>query len=90
MAKSTSPNPDDLINRLNRIQGQIEGLKKLALDPEGDCKKTMQLLKAATNALKKFGEAYVEQKLDYCIKNKKNLQSVEKDLKDVISSSFFL
>lgn len=90
MTKELNTKPEDLINRINRIQGQLEALKKVVNDPNTDCKKAMQLLKAATNALKKFGEAYVEQKLNLCIKNKKNIQSMEKELKDVIRSSFFL
>lgn len=50
----------ELIHRLNRIQGQIEAVKKsIKIDDEKDCVKTLRLIKAANNALKKFGEAYV-------------------------------
>ncbi|MCC5814431.1 MAG: metal-sensitive transcriptional regulator [Leptospira sp.] len=83
-------NNTDLLNRLNRIQGQIEALKKNVSNPEADCMKTMQLLKAANNALKKFGEAYVSKHLEYCIRSKGNVTEMEQDLKNVISSSFFL
>lgn len=83
-------NNTDLINRLNRIQGQIEALKKNVVSEEADCMKTMQLLKAANNALKKFGEAYVSKHLEHCIRTKGNVVEMEQDLKNVISSSFFL
>lgn len=80
----------DLVNRLNRIQGQIEALKKNVISSESDCMKTMQLLKAANNALKKFGEAYVSKHLEQCIRTKGNVNEIEDDLRNVISSSFFL
>ncbi|WCL49471.1 metal-sensitive transcriptional regulator [Leptospira sp. GIMC2001] len=80
----------DLINRLNRIQGQIEALKKVVNDPEAECMKAMQLLKAANNALKKFGESYVSRHLDECLRSKNSIQEMESDLKNVISASFFL
>lgn len=80
----------ELLNRLNRIQGQIEALKKSVSTPDSDCMKTMQLLKAANNALKKFGEAYVSKHLELCIRSKGSVTEMEQDLKNVISSSFFL
>ncbi|MCZ8237026.1 MAG: metal-sensitive transcriptional regulator [Leptospiraceae bacterium] len=86
----TKDNNSDLLNRLNRIQGQIEALKKTVQSDELDCLKSMQLLKAATNALKKFGEAYVSKHLAECVKKRGNIHEMEKDLRDVISSSFFL
>ena len=80
----------ELINRLNRIQGQIEAIKKGIQLEEVDCMKSMQLLKAANNALKKFGEAYVTKHLAECVRKKNNFQDIEKDLKEVIGASFFL
>ena len=45
-------NSTELIHRLNRVQGQIEAIKKNLLENPSECKKNIQLLKAATNALK--------------------------------------
>ncbi len=81
----------DLINRLNRAQGQIEAIKKILESPDStDCLKTMQLLKAANNALKKFGEAYVERHLSECIHRGVPERELESNLKEVISSAFSL
>lgn len=96
MGMKDLPAPNrDLINRLNRAQGQIEAIKKTLLASEqgpesADCLKTIQLLKAANNALKKFGEAYVERHLTDCIKRGVPDRELEHNLKEVISSAFSL
>jgi DNA-binding FrmR family transcriptional regulator len=89
--KDLAPNNRDLINRLNRAQGQIEAIKKIIESGEpADCLKTIQLLKASNNALKKFGEAYVERHLSECISNGVPERELERNLKEVISSAFSL
>jgi len=85
-------NPNiELIHRLNRAQGQIEAIKKtLASGDDKDCLKTLRLLKAANNALKKFGEAYVAQHLHECIRSKVSPEEMEKGLQEVVYSAFTL
>ncbi len=79
----------ELINRLNRAIGQLNAIKKrLESQNENDCVQTMRLLKAANNAIKKFGEAYVSQHLSSCINNGISAKEIEKGLKDVIGSVF--
>ena len=91
MRDSQQPEYRDLINRLNRAQGQIEAIKRnLEGGGELDCVRTIQLLKAANNALKKFGEAYVERHLTECIQRGAPRQDLEDNLKEVISSAFSL
>lgn len=81
----------ELIHRLNRAQGQIEAIKKsLAADDPKDCVKTLRLLKAANNALKKFGEAYVAQHLHECIRSNVSSEDMEKGLQEVVYSAFSL
>ena len=81
----------ELIHRLNRAQGQIEAIKKsLATGTEKDCLKTLRLLKAANNALKKFGEAYVAQHLHECIRSGASAEDMEKGLQEVVYSAFSL
>lgn len=80
-----------LIHRLSRAQGQIESLKKgLESGQEKDCLKTLQQLKAAQNALKKFAQAFVEQHLDECMQKKLNPQQLQEGLKEVVGASFAL
>ncbi len=83
-------NPTELTHRLNRIQGQIEAIKKNLVENPSECKKNIQLLKAATNALKKFGQAYVEEHMQECITKSTDIRSIESDLRVVISSAFSL
>ncbi|MFN4152606.1 MAG: metal-sensitive transcriptional regulator, partial [Candidatus Sericytochromatia bacterium] len=64
----TSKSNQELIHRLNRAIGQLEAIKKtLASEEDKDCIKTIRLLKAANNAIKKFGEAYVNEHLSECM-----------------------
>lgn len=83
-------NATELTHRLNRIQGQIEAIKKNINENPSECKKNIQLLKAATNALKKFGQAYVEEHMQECITKNTDIRTMENDLKIVISSAFSL
>lgn len=82
----------DLISRLNRAQGQIGSIKTLLETPgsEQDCLKVLQQLKASINALKKFGEAYMEDHLEECIKDGKTAEELKENLKTVISGTFYL
>lgn len=87
----TSKANQELIHRLNRAIGQLEAIKKtLASDEEEkDCIKTIRLLKAANNAIKKFGEAYVNEHLTECmLKEKSTKEEMKESLKEVISSAF--
>jgi DNA-binding FrmR family transcriptional regulator len=60
---------EDLIHRLNRIQGQIEGLKKAIVshDPKKNCSDILYQIKAVRSALKKVGEVYAEDYMEHCI-----------------------
>lgn len=81
----------NLVHRLNRINGQIEALKR-NLEENGteDCIRNIQLLKAATNAMKKFGEAYIQEHLVECMENGVNQKELESNLKQVVQSAFSL
>jgi DNA-binding FrmR family transcriptional regulator len=84
-------NRKELIHRLNRAQGQIEAIKKKLLNDEPlDCMKTMHLLKAAQNALKKFGENYVIEHYHECLKDKPNREELKESFTKIIHSAFDL
>ncbi|PJZ57211.1 metal-sensitive transcriptional regulator [Leptospira barantonii] len=77
-----------LINRIHRIKGQLEAVEKGIVEDTMDCEKTLLLLKAASQAIKKFGEAYVQDYMDRCvIENKKKLDL--KNVKIAIKAAFF-
>ncbi len=87
---SAAESHKDLIHRLNRAQGQIEAIKRLLEDENPDCMKTIQLLKASNNALKKFGEAFVGRHLSECLQRGVPRRELEDNLKEVVSSAFSL
>lgn len=80
-----------LIHRLNRAIGQIEAIKRgLADNQPKDCVKTLRLLKASSNALKKFGEAYVKAHLNECMDKKIGQKEMADNLQEVIGTAFSL
>lgn len=85
---------EKLIARLNRAQGQIEAIKKIIQNSDTpDCLQTMYQLKAASNALKKFGEAYVNDYFTQCMSEKSNTENkaeMAEQMKDIIKSAFTL
>ena len=78
-----------LLHRLNRIQGQIEGLKRVFLKPKSDCVLTMRQVKATQSALKAFAEAYVSEYARTCIPDK-TAPHLKKNIENIISSAFTL
>ncbi|MEK9726792.1 MAG: metal-sensitive transcriptional regulator [Candidatus Margulisiibacteriota bacterium] len=82
----------EITHRLNRIIGQLEGLKKtIQSEEQEDCLKTIQQLKASINGLKKFGEHYIKNHMKECVQtNAKTKSEMEAMLSEIISSAFTL
>ena len=55
-----------VINRLNRLEGQIRGINRM-LAEERDCSEVLQQLSAARSALQAAIEAYTEQMVNDCL-----------------------
>ena len=79
----------DLVNRLNRVVGQIEARKK-NVDVRGNLEfsKTLVQLKASINALKKFGEAYVNDYVAFALAQNKDRTVLESEVKAAIEGAF--
>ncbi len=86
----TTEEKTKLIHRINRIQGQLEAIKKSILEEEKDCEKAILLLKASHQAMKKFGEAYIQDYMVTCFKEKKGQGSIELDVQKAIRAAFSL
>jgi DNA-binding FrmR family transcriptional regulator len=71
--------------RLNIIQGQLDGLGKLVED-NSDCQKVMAQFKAINSALKKAIEIYLKENLECCIKDAKKNKDVQFLIKEIIDS----
>jgi len=82
---------EKLVHRLNRVTGQIDGIKrKIENNKDDDCIQTLQQLKASINALKKFGEAYMNEHLEICLNKELSSEKIKETLKSVISGAFSL
>ena len=79
---------DQLVKRLNRVIGQIEGLKRKLENDNAQCENYMIQIKAANNALKKFGEAYVGYYFHNCLASGASEEDIKKTMNEVISSAF--
>ncbi len=83
---------NELITRLSRIEGQVKALKHSVghSATKTDCKKTLQQVKAANNALKRFGEAFAREYAMKCLTENKSGKKLAGNIDDVISSAFIL
>ncbi len=82
---------DALIHRLSRIEGQVRALKMLlANETEVDCAQTLFQVKAATNGLKRFAEAFAGQYVDRCLAQKKPTAHLARELETIINTAFTL
>lgn len=79
-----------LIHRLNRASGQLEALKRSLEDNTDDCRMILQQVKAVSNALKRFGEAYVKEKAGECLKSGKNKDEIELEFTSLLTDIFNL
>ena len=55
-----------LIKRLNRIEGQIKGIKKM-LSEEKSCEDVLVQISAAKSALHKTGQVLLEAHIQHCV-----------------------
>ncbi len=74
-----------LIERLNIISGQIQGLKKL-IESKEDCRKVIIQFKAADSAFRKALREYLRENMSSCLHtvNKKNRKEMEDLMADLI------
>lgn len=78
-----------LVYRLNRAQGQIEALKRsLQSNEDIDCTKMLQQVKAVSQAMKKFAEAYMSQHMADCLQQDMAKRDIEKKLQIIMASAF--
>lgn len=58
----------NLIRRLNRIEGQVRGIRKM-IEEKRECAATLQQISAVRSALFKVGVSYVSDNLEVCMEN---------------------
>ena len=61
----------DLIRRLNRIEGQVRGIRKM-IEEKRECAATLQQISAVRSALFKVGVSYVSDSLEGCMEDREN------------------
>lgn len=89
MAKSTTTR--ELVQRLNRVEGQVAALKRsLEEGSVEECTQTLYQLKAATNGLKRFGEAFAREYALKCVREGKSQAQLIKNIDQIISTAFTL
>ena len=75
----------DLINRLNRIEGQIRGIKKM-VEEERYCIDILNQVSAASSAMNSFSEKLLGNHIKSCVVNdikNDNMDTVDELLKTI-------
>jgi len=68
-----------LIARINRIQGQVRGLKKM-VEEDRDCLQVLKQIAAASGALRSLGAVILEDHLKGCVASAIQNESNESEL----------
>jgi DNA-binding FrmR family transcriptional regulator len=68
-----------LIARINRIEGQVRGLKKM-VEEDRDCLQVLKQIAAASGALRSLGSVILEDHLKGCVATAIQAQGNESDL----------
>ena len=76
-----------IIQRLNIVKGQIDGLANL-IEKKEDCHKMISQLYAVNVAIKKIIELYLQENLNSCLKiiNFKEKETIDFLLKEIIKN----
>jgi DNA-binding FrmR family transcriptional regulator len=64
----------DLVNRLNRIEGQVRGIQKM-LENDRDCKEVLQQLTAVRSAFQNASQLFVKDYALQCLHDPKDMSS---------------
>lgn len=67
-SKSESYDSDALVRRLNRIEGQVRGIRRMIEEPRA-CIEILQQLAAAEAALNRISLAVFRHHIDHCIQD---------------------
>ncbi len=84
------PASEALLHRLNRIEGQIEGLRSSLLSGQQDCAKDILQIKAAHAAMKAFAKAYMDEYAKSCAKTERMTPRMTHHMSTIIQSAFML
>jgi len=79
-----------LLHRLNRIEGQVQGLRASILSGKNDCAKDMLQIKAVHAATKAFAKAYMDEYAKHCRREERVSPRISRNIDTIISSAFML
>ena len=86
MVKSTHPNHEDKIKRLNRIVGQLKGIIKM-IENKKYCVDILQQTRAITAAIKSVEQLILKDHMNACVSSamrSKNKKEQDKKIEEVI------
>lgn len=86
--KTLSDERRALINRLSRIQGQIEALKRSIEEDDGKCLTNMRQVKAIRSGVKSFAEEYVQRFALSCAETESVSPRLRRTMEEVVASAF--
>ena len=79
MAKQSANTQQKVLDRLNRIEGQIRGIKKMIAEGRG-CYDVLKQVAAVSGALRSLQKVMMESHLEGCLLDALNRKDERKDL----------
>lgn len=76
---------DELLKRLNKVEGQIKGIKKM-IDEDKYCVDILVQIAAVRSALNKVGSIILKEHVKGCVKDSMNKDNSEEILDELVST----
>lgn len=77
---------DDVIRGLNRVEGQVRGIKKM-YEEQRDCEAIVQQVAAARSALKRVAEMILTEKAVLCSSDAKSREELKRIIENLVKVS---
>ncbi|MDQ6985754.1 MAG: metal-sensitive transcriptional regulator [Candidatus Dojkabacteria bacterium] len=78
----------ELENRVNRIIGQLESVKKEITKENYDCGQIVQQVKAISGSIKSFGKAFAEEDIKACMNKDLSKEEIKERLETILDVAF--
>jgi CsoR family transcriptional regulator, copper-sensing transcriptional repressor len=82
---NSNENKNDILKRLNRIEGQVRGIQRM-ISEEKSCADILTQVAAVRAAINKVGGLVLENYSKVCIQNTFNSENKEKGVEDLVST----
>lgn len=83
--KRSQKDHNDLVKRVNRVEGQVKGIRRM-IEEEEDCVAILTQIAAARAAINKVGAMILDEYVNDCIRKSTESPSKEQEIKKMTDS----